>query len=85
MRAAGAGVGRLLADGGALQRAADRADDGGGRGGGVLVADRLARVGVAVIRVRLVTVASPGQAAMVGLLLGAWLLALGMVIEAVAR
>ena len=49
----------------------------------MLVADRLARVGVAVIRVRLVTVASPGQAAIVGLLLGAWLLALGLTVKAV--
>lgn len=39
--------------------------------------------GCAVIRLRLVTVASPAQAAVVGVLLGAWLLALGACVEAV--
>jgi len=36
-----------------------------------------------VIRVRLVAMGSPGQAAVAGLLLGAWLLALGACVEAV--
>lgn len=35
------------------------------------------------IRVRLVTMASPVQAGVVGLLLGAWLLALGLTVQAV--
>lgn len=35
------------------------------------------------IRIRLVAMGSPRQAAIVGLLLGAWLLALGACIEAV--
>lgn len=35
------------------------------------------------IRLRLVTVASPAQAFVAGLLLGAWLLALGACVEAV--